>query len=97
MQEHLTKCTVYQKAIAAKISGPTVSLLGEVGNQHVNVTKQNTQREIPFPRFTSQEKLEVNVKAATWCFKHNLPFTMFDNEDAKEFLQSLNLAYKPLS
>ena len=59
--------------------------------------RTTSQSEINFPRLTAKQKLELDIKAAMWCFMGNHAFTMFENPFGKSFLQSLNPAYIPPS
>src|SRR5438552_76135 len=88
--KYLKKCTAFQKTIS-KESQHTSAFSNAMN------ARTTSQSEINFPRLTAKQKLELDIKAAMWCFMGNHAFTMFENPFGKSFLQSLNPAYIPPS
>jgi len=91
-KKHLKGCKTYiEKTIMHTIQGHNPFVSG------IAKPSQRNQTTINFPRLSPSQKEELDFQAAMWCFLDNMPFTVFDSSVHRQFLQSLNPAYKPPS
>jgi hypothetical protein len=87
-KEHLRVCKIYiQWTITKSVqaNNPFDVSLSTIVNQNM----------LNFPELSKDQKAELNLQAAMWCFMSNHSFRMFENPFGKRFLQALNLAYQP--
>ena len=92
-KKYLQSCNIYIKRTITKTvqdSNPFhVPVEGNSANRN--------QSQLNMPRLTEQQKKDIDILAAMWCFLGNHPFNMFESPSGKKFLQALHPAYKPPS
>src|SRR5271155_5396656 len=94
-RKHLSNCNKY---INATKSGK-IQATGNPFNFHVPVRQEanqtnRNQTQLNMPTLTSQQKKEIDVLAAMWCYLGNLPFNVYESAIGKRFVRALHPAYK---
>jgi len=87
LKEHLKKCRKFLKQMSQKKKTDD--------SLHQFIFIESSQTQLNFPRLSSEQKNDLDIQAAMWCFMGNYPFILFENPFTKAFIHSLNPVYKP--
>src|SRR5579859_6101348 len=93
-KKHLKSCNTYIKRTMSKTIQATNPFHVPV-LQEANQTNRN-QPQLNMPHLMSQQKKDIDVLAAMWCYLGNLPFNVFESAIGKKFVHALHPAYKDL-
>ena len=87
MFDHLVKYKSYLNYCS------THNIHNEVTHKANKCSKPASQ--LPFPTLTDEHKEDLDLHAACVHIIRGLTFTLFEDEDMKDFCKGMNLAYKP--
>jgi len=88
---HLRGCNIYIKRTMTKTVQDSNPFNVPI---ELSQAANRTQSQLNIPRLTDQQKKDIDVLAAMWCFLSNHSFNMFESPAGKKFLHALHPAYK---